>query len=775
MSERWELGNVFILRHAGFPFDWLESLGFSSNVLAHADAVLAAEERLSALALGSNMRAASHVYEAVLQGRTREIRELSIEGWQHAVLVLQDARHNLSVACEEELLHLRKRLHTLASDARVQEAVFLSSPAVYENLWQRYVSVEDYPANAHWRRVERVVYTYLQRFCAKNETTSFFGPTGYGEIVEGTSFQVRTLREQPRRTFLSYWAVSELARAINLEHDLQQVIPLRHNPLFTTSEGMARSIVLGRKLKLKQQAQRFCAIVKSAPNNLSTITQVAQVMKISLAEAGEIAAPLLKIGVLLKGITVPADTFDTLKALYSTVHTLPSGPTRTRWLERIEHLTELLVMFAQADFSTRRSLLRTIEALFSDYTGTAARRGDGQFYADRLVLYEEAASRFRIQMSRTFAEELTKNVSACLNLSAAYGQQVQRDYQLSMMDVLDKMEGHDFLSYAALARPKGQIQSQFAPLPTVHVDALGEHAITLPQDWCGTASLGGRYALPDVCIMADTIDNIQSGNFKVVLSRVHHHLLLWSWISGFYHDRDKFESAARAWLERENSVATIAGLELKRRNKGFYCFPGKRVAMPAANLTPSPDTILSAADLSITAGLHGPELRDPEGKQIWLYLSLADYITYPPFAALTHPPVLHAPLRGTGPHLGRVQVGGAVYQRERWSTIGTKLTGFRSADLLLAVRRMQQRGGWPRFVFARVGHERKPYLIDFESPFSHELLRHLCPEGAQITFEEMLPGPEDLWLQDELGRYTSELRMQAVRWSDLADGTVAKE
>ncbi len=33
MSETWTLGEVFALRHAGFPFDWLESLGLSVNRL----------------------------------------------------------------------------------------------------------------------------------------------------------------------------------------------------------------------------------------------------------------------------------------------------------------------------------------------------------------------------------------------------------------------------------------------------------------------------------------------------------------------------------------------------------------------------------------------------------------------------------------------------------------------------------------------------------------------------------------------------------------------
>jgi hypothetical protein len=41
-------------------------------------------------------------------------------------------------------------------------------------------------------------------------------------------------------------------------------------------------------------------------------------------------------------------------------------------------------------------------------------------------------------------------------------------------------------------------------------------------------------------------------------------------------------------------------------------------------------------------------------------------------------------------------------------------------------------------------------------------------EDARVIFEEMLPGPEALWLRDERGRYTFELRVQAERWSPEA-------
>lgn len=89
-------------------------------------------------------------------------------------------------------------------------------------------------------------------------------------------------------------------------------------------------------------------------------------------------------------------------------------------------------------------------------------------------------------------------------------------------------------------------------------------------------------------------------------------------------------------------------------------------------------------------------------------------------------------------------------------------------EMLLAVRRATREAGWGRFVFVRSNTERKPYLIDTQCPFALEILRHLARNAERLTLEEMLPGPEDLWLRDERGRYTFELRMQAERWTRAA-------
>ena len=79
---------------------------------------------------------------------------------------------------------------------------------------------------------------------------------------------------------------------------------------------------------------------------------------------------------------------------------------------------------------------------------------------------------------------------------------------------------------------------------------------------------------------------------------------------------------------------------------------------------------------------------------------------------------------------------------------------------------MLTRAGLPRYLFAKTPAEPKPFYIDLRAP---HLVANLArawrqlPAGAELELQEMLPGPEQLWLADARNQhYTAELRLIAV-------------
>ncbi|NVJ23185.1 hypothetical protein HUW62_18345 [Myxococcus sp. AM011] len=762
MSERWTLGEVFVLRHAGFPFDWLESLGFSDEVLGEANLLLDDERAfLDAVRAEGDEAGAKGFQDSFEQGRVPTLKARHGPTSREALARYLVRREALQARHAKERADLRSKLRERAADPAIQEAVFLSSPAMFDNVWARYLRGGEQKDTSDARRVDRQVYTYLQRFCAKNETTSFFGPISYGERTDSDDFDVRTVEsgDTSRRTFFSFWAVTELARAVGRERTLRPHLPLRLNPLFTVTPGRASCQALRLEVPLSEGAEQLMAVLRTHP----TPASAAQVLGLAVEEVMRTALPLVKGALLLWGLPFRPNDFATFESVRDSVAALPELEARTLWLERLDTLARLKAEFQTADLTRRRALLPELEARFTEATGKPARRGDGQVYADRLILYEEASSPFRLRFGRRFTEELESALTGPLELSAAYGERVQQGFREQVRAALGTDERPlDLLDYAVRLRPDDVAGSRFSPVPPVLLDEDGARARSLPVDFLGTSTPGGRYALPDVCLASKGA----GAGFEVMLARVHHHLMLRSWLSAFFPSRERYSAVASRWLEADPSARGLVGLSIRRRNKGFYVFPGRRLVYAVSDVLDVEDGAMTPADVKVLPTPQGPVLVDGKGERVHLYLPLDDFSSYPPFAALAHPQVLHAPLRTKGSHLPRLSIGGAVYQRERWELSSEKLARPTGFDLFLAAQRERRARNWPRFVFMRSSKERKPYLIDTASPFALDLLSHLSREAERLSVEEMYPAPEQLWLQDARGRYTCELRMQFTRWSE---------
>jgi hypothetical protein len=115
-------------------------------------------------------------------------------------------------------------------------------------------------------------------------------------------------------------------------------------------------------------------------------------------------------------------------------------------------------------------------------------------------------------------------------------------------------------------------------------------------------------------------------------------------------------------------------------------------------------------------------------------------------------------------HAPRLAIGHTVLAREAWNVLATDLPP-RGQDVPAFARAL----GLPRHVFVKSPLERKPMYLDTESPVLARILcRHARHAAAQsprhrIRFTEMLPTPEQTWLEDADGkRYVSELRLVAL-------------
>lgn len=97
-----------------------------------------------------------------------------------------------------------------------------------------------------------------------------------------------------------------------------------------------------------------------------------------------------------------------------------------------------------------------------------------------------------------------------------------------------------------------------------------------------------------------------------------------------------------------------------------------------------------------------------------------------------------------------------VLFRRRWTFTPGK-TPEEGPAFFAEVARWRRRRGIPRHVFVHTTADPKPFYADLESPLFVDLLRRALGEGTTLHLTEMLPGPDEMWVEDGRGRYAAEL------------------
>jgi hypothetical protein len=128
------------------------------------------------------------------------------------------------------------------------------------------------------------------------------------------------------------------------------------------------------------------------------------------------------------------------------------------------------------------------------------------------------------------------------------------------------------------------------------------------------------------------------------------------------------------------------------------------------------------------------------------------------------------PFPETGP---RITIGRTVLRRATWRARASDRPAEASGMADWAAEQ-----GLPRRVFCLPAGEAKPVYVDFQSAALTRNLHRMLGRSAaanpdaHVRFAEMLPGPDECWLEHDGNRYTSELRLVTVDLTRRGLGTV---
>jgi len=123
----------------------------------------------------------------------------------------------------------------------------------------------------------------------------------------------------------------------------------------------------------------------------------------------------------------------------------------------------------------------------------------------------------------------------------------------------------------------------------------------------------------------------------------------------------------------------------------------------------------------------------------------------------------------------RFTFGNVVLFRQRWVFGAEEMPAGKSPeDHFVDTQRWRRVHGIPLHVFIHSESETKPFYVNLGSVTLVDLFRRAIVSGAaspgRVHVTEMLPGPDDLWIRDQRGRYASEFLVHLDNLEPFTDG-----
>ncbi|MEO3810607.1 hypothetical protein ABGB17_16525 [Sphaerisporangium sp. B11E5] len=623
--------------------------------------------------------------------------------------------------------------------------------------------------NAKVRREEGLLYAYLQRFCAKNESVSFFGPVDAVRVEAGSAVPLVLNRRagslQGRWTRAAHWAAEALAG--RAAEDLAEHVPLRLAPGFAASPD-------GRRLVMPDgRAARLDPASGAAVRACDAGVTLGRFAEKATSEEEAAARRLMARGVIRRDIPVPTAVDDPLAALRAALAGM--GEDAATWVARVDRFAAGVARFAAAGDADRLEALRAAEEVFAELSGAEPRRAAGTIYADRLIVTEDCRGDVvDAAIGGPLLDGISTRLDPVLRLCAGYGLTVAdavHERALALHAELGGGAATGFLPFIA-ALDAHVDMTRIADAPPVAAWLARLAALVRDRDRDGLADLDpadvapftrplppGLTVSPDIFLAAPDEKALRDGAAELIVGEIHHGTQVWTHLGALLRDHDHL-AAEIAELLTVDGRLPAALVHRRTQGKAFERdLPGLDIEVLGRS-TKDDAHRLRAADVTVVRGPDGLRLRHPGHGDLFLRprdpRAASSWLFGPP-------PVVAPPLDipGASP---RVRLGGVTLWRRAWEIPAAALDGLLRAagpaEALLAADRLRAEHGLPARVFARVPGERKPFYADLAEPLSLEHLVHMTRAASgPLRLTELLPGPDGWWLADGRGRYSTELRM----------------
>ena len=822
--QEWALWRTVCLRGAGFPATDVLKLSAPEGAAA-ADQLLDAEELVGELrgkvltALQHDLRNAEACDVPQLEKLIQRLRKkktlppapkISNDGtillgeFNDACTSLDVKREAFRKAYKTSVSTVSSVLQEIASQDRFREAVMWQNRQAIRNGLDALLreAPRATTRGSKQRQHEELVANYLQRYCVKNDTIGFFGPVGWAQIVsQEESFLVSPGSSllAARKVYFESWCIDALANKLTENQDLRPWIAPRRIP-FVRLEGTKLYLLSSHAIQIPLER----ATVLHACNNVRTARQIAAlVMRVqavglkSEAEVFRVLTQLSSMGLIAWQLEVPVG-INPERKLRRQLARIESEQLRNSALAVLDEMEQMRcgVEAAAGDEEELDRALAQLEETFTQLTGGTATRSSGKTYASRTLVYEDCRRDIEVKIGPDFIKTLEplsllltsarwltdEFITACYREFKKYYDELVEQHGSRVVDCMElwlraqpllfnQIDLHVVDRFQerwseVLALPSGQSLVQYT---TEYLRPRVQSAFEVRKRSSGRA----LYHSPDVMVAASSAEAIQRGDFLLVLGEMH--LATNTLGAALFVEQHPAQEELYQALEQDCPqrimpvppknllhLTSRTAVGLISRDDLLLEFAEDSCGVPPSQSLPISTLVVESNDGQLIVrtrdGSRQFDLMVAFGEAI---LNIATNV----FRILK--PAAHTP---------RIIIDKMIISREAWTFVAGEISFAREkegTERFLSARRWARAQGLPRFVFAKVPVEVKPFYVDFSSPIYVDILAKMIRRtvehnsaNASISFSEMLPDAAHSWLPDAEGQhYTSELRIVAL---DLA-------
>ncbi|MBN6050703.1 lantibiotic dehydratase, partial [Nonomuraea sp. RK-328] len=699
------------------------------------------------------------------------------------------------------VIRIADTIESIAADPRLREAVVWQNPQFLENCLDRAGS-QRRGRDDKARKREIVIANYLQRYTTKNDSIGFFGPVGWAawdpEAIQPSMAAGPHLLSR-RTVYFEAWAIDAVGAALAARPELRHGVPPRR---ISAHRFHNDRVVLASGATVPLPAD--AAAILRRCDGARTVREIAGDLMADEERVLALLDELREQDLVRLDFEGPIESRPE-RRLRDRLARVPDPEARRQALDDLDRLVRAKdgVAVAAGDPVRLRHALAELSTEFQQITGRSAVRSHGKTYAARTTVFEDTVRDVAVTLSGDMLGELGEPLSLILDSGRWLATRIARDY-LSRLDAYYDRAGallgtdevplarllalatRDFYvdrDVPALAQDAvRELQRRWAEIlavpegvrrhrvePAEIADRVRAKFATSMPPWAN-----GLQHSPDVMLAAESLDAISRGDYQFVLGELHltYNSVETQAFADQHPDPDRLLTLAHAavgegrmvlMLPREWGALTrsIMPTSLMSPHYRYWTLSVDDVSHVPGDVIPMGALAVSRVDGALMVR------NDVDGRSYPLSEVVGEYLTLVTVNAFRMLPKRH--------HNPRVSIGQLVVARETWRLPPGECdwayaVGRRGQlDERLRYLRMREwvaRNSLPRRAFYSVSLETKPTYVDFTSlPLTNSLastIRRMARDGSDgdITFTEMLPGPQECWLADrDDERYTSEFRM----------------